>query len=206
MDRTDSLFSPSSPYQDDHLASWSASASQTAARVLRSFSGTSLPLKTKETCLQPISTPYKLGVCGTRCHRKQRLIGTGLKKGYWNEPQRGALLLAIRRERPGPVCLWKASRPGVPHGLLGRGVPQAFSSRFLSLFPQLHPDSDPANPDLHSQFVKLSEAYRVLSKESSRKHYDSLRAARAQAAWPASGSHGSRPKRKPFDFADFGAR
>ncbi|KAM3613196.1 uncharacterized protein V6R79_022302 [Siganus canaliculatus] len=37
---------------------------------------------------------------------------------------------------------------------------------------QLHPDSDPSNPALHSQFVELNEAYRVLSKELSRKEYD----------------------------------
>lgn len=40
------------------------------------------------------------------------------------------------------------------------------------LFIQLHPDSDPSNPRLHSQFVKLNEAYRVLSKEGTRKEYD----------------------------------
>lgn len=37
---------------------------------------------------------------------------------------------------------------------------------------QLHPDSDPSNPTLHSQFVELNEAYRVLSKDMSRKEYD----------------------------------
>ena len=37
---------------------------------------------------------------------------------------------------------------------------------------QLHPDSDPSNPALHSQFVELNEAYRVLSKDMSRKEYD----------------------------------
>ncbi|KAI5105260.1 dnaJ-like subfamily C member 4 [Silurus meridionalis] len=36
----------------------------------------------------------------------------------------------------------------------------------------LHPDSDPSNPSLHSQFVKLNEAYRVLSKEGTKKEYD----------------------------------
>lgn len=37
---------------------------------------------------------------------------------------------------------------------------------------QLHPDSDPSNSALHSQFVELNEAYRILSKELSRKEYD----------------------------------
>lgn len=40
------------------------------------------------------------------------------------------------------------------------------------LFVQLHPDSDPSNPSLHGQFVKLNEAYRVLSKDGTRKEYD----------------------------------
>jgi DnaJ family protein C protein 4 len=37
---------------------------------------------------------------------------------------------------------------------------------------QLHPDRDPGNPALHSRFVELSEAYRVLSREQSRRSYD----------------------------------
>ncbi|XP_037117031.1 dnaJ homolog subfamily C member 4 isoform X4 [Syngnathus acus] len=37
---------------------------------------------------------------------------------------------------------------------------------------KLHPDSDPSNPTLHSQFVELNEAYTVLSREPSRKEYD----------------------------------
>ncbi|TNN45458.1 DnaJ subfamily C member 4 [Liparis tanakae] len=37
---------------------------------------------------------------------------------------------------------------------------------------QLHPDSDPSNPALHSLFVELNEAYGVLSKDPSRKEYD----------------------------------
>ena len=41
------------------------------------------------------------------------------------------------------------------------------------LIMQLHPDSDPTNPALHGQFVELNEAYGVLSKETSRKAYDS---------------------------------
>ncbi|XP_060241600.1 dnaJ homolog subfamily C member 4 isoform X1 [Meriones unguiculatus] len=36
----------------------------------------------------------------------------------------------------------------------------------------LHPDRDPGNPALHSRFVELSEAYRVLSREESRRNYD----------------------------------
>lgn len=43
---------------------------------------------------------------------------------------------------------------------------------FFNKSKKLHPDSDPSNPALHSQFVELNEAYRVLSKELSRKEYD----------------------------------
>lgn len=43
---------------------------------------------------------------------------------------------------------------------------------FFAKSKKLHPDSDPSNPELHSQFVELNEAYRVLSKEVSRKEYN----------------------------------
>lgn len=43
---------------------------------------------------------------------------------------------------------------------------------FFDKSKKLHPDSDPTNPGLHSQFVELNEAYRVLSREGSRREYD----------------------------------
>ncbi|XP_053179878.1 dnaJ homolog subfamily C member 4 [Scomber japonicus] len=43
---------------------------------------------------------------------------------------------------------------------------------FFDKSKKMHPDSDPTNPGLHGQFVQLNEAYRVLSKEPSRKEYD----------------------------------
>ncbi|CAL8356779.1 unnamed protein product [Merluccius merluccius] len=43
---------------------------------------------------------------------------------------------------------------------------------FFDKSKKLHPDRDPSNPALHSQFVELNEAYRVLSRETSRKEYD----------------------------------
>ncbi|XP_071362967.1 dnaJ homolog subfamily C member 4 [Trachinotus anak] len=43
---------------------------------------------------------------------------------------------------------------------------------FFDKSKKLHPDSNPSNPALHGQFVELNEAYRVLSKEPSRKEYD----------------------------------
>ncbi|XP_028917433.1 dnaJ homolog subfamily C member 4 [Ornithorhynchus anatinus] len=45
---------------------------------------------------------------------------------------------------------------------------------FFTKSKELHPDRDPGNPALHSRFVELNEAYRVLSREHSRRSYDSL--------------------------------
>ncbi|XP_043538569.1 dnaJ homolog subfamily C member 4 isoform X2 [Chiloscyllium plagiosum] len=44
---------------------------------------------------------------------------------------------------------------------------------FLDQSKKLHPDIDVSNPELHTQFVRLNEAYSVLSKSSSRREYDS---------------------------------
>uniref|UniRef100_A0A452IFG8 J domain-containing protein n=1 Tax=Gopherus agassizii TaxID=38772 RepID=A0A452IFG8_9SAUR len=46
---------------------------------------------------------------------------------------------------------------------------------FFTKSKKVHPDSDPNNPDLHSQFIRLNQAYQVLSKEGSRRLYDSQR-------------------------------
>uniref|UniRef100_A0A452IFT5 J domain-containing protein n=1 Tax=Gopherus agassizii TaxID=38772 RepID=A0A452IFT5_9SAUR len=43
---------------------------------------------------------------------------------------------------------------------------------FFTKSKKVHPDSDPNNPDLHSQFIRLNQAYQVLSKEGSRRLYD----------------------------------
>lgn len=43
---------------------------------------------------------------------------------------------------------------------------------FFDKSKKMHPDSDLTNPGLHSQFVQLNEAYRVLSREGSRRDYD----------------------------------
>ncbi|XP_061438221.1 dnaJ homolog subfamily C member 4-like [Rhineura floridana] len=69
----------------------------------------------------------------------------------------------------------------------------------------LHPDSDPVNPDLHSQFVKLNEAYQLLSKESSKRIYDSFQMAPGARLAPGS-HHGSSSRRSPFGFAESGKR
>ncbi|XP_042349119.1 dnaJ homolog subfamily C member 4 [Plectropomus leopardus] len=49
---------------------------------------------------------------------------------------------------------------------------EEIKNAFFNKSKKLHPDSDPSNPALHGQFVELNEAYRVLSKELSRKEYD----------------------------------
>lgn len=49
---------------------------------------------------------------------------------------------------------------------------EEIKNAFFDKSKKMHPDSDPSNPDLHSQFVELNEAYRVLSKDLSRKEYD----------------------------------
>ncbi|KAJ8246964.1 hypothetical protein GJAV_G00257250 [Gymnothorax javanicus] len=49
---------------------------------------------------------------------------------------------------------------------------EEIKNAFFSKSKKLHPDSDLSNPGLHSQFVALSEAYRVLSREGSRREYD----------------------------------
>ncbi|CAH6793648.1 Dnajc4 [Phodopus roborovskii] len=57
---------------------------------------------------------------------------------------------------------------GVHPGASAEEVKRAFFTKSK----ELHPDRDPGNPTLHSRFVELNEAYRVLSREESRRNYD----------------------------------
>lgn len=57
---------------------------------------------------------------------------------------------------------------GVHPGASAEEVKRAFFTKSK----ELHPDRDPGNPALHSRFVELNEAYRVLSREESRRNYD----------------------------------
>uniref|UniRef100_A0A8C6XDL3 DnaJ heat shock protein family (Hsp40) member C4 n=1 Tax=Naja naja TaxID=35670 RepID=A0A8C6XDL3_NAJNA len=57
---------------------------------------------------------------------------------------------------------------GIKQDATSKEIKQAFFRKSK----QLHPDSNPSNPELHSQFVKLNEAYNILSKEKSRRDYD----------------------------------
>uniref|UniRef100_A0A8C1SUG7 DnaJ homolog subfamily C member 4-like n=1 Tax=Cyprinus carpio TaxID=7962 RepID=A0A8C1SUG7_CYPCA len=71
---------------------------------------------------------------------------------------------------------------------------EQIKNAFFDKSKKLHPDSDPSNPGLHSQFVQLNEAYRVLSREGSRQDYD-LRLRYQYTAGPAfrSSSSTNRP-------------
>ncbi|KAM3836028.1 dnaJ homolog subfamily C member 4 [Diretmus argenteus] len=85
-------------------------------------------------------------------------------------------------------CLWcyksgvrllsnaSTNRTAVTHyellGVKSTASMNEIKNAFFEKSKKLHPDSDPSNPALHSRFVELNEAYRVLSKESSRKEYD----------------------------------
>ncbi|XP_048475524.1 dnaJ homolog subfamily C member 4 isoform X2 [Rhincodon typus] len=60
---------------------------------------------------------------------------------------------------------------------------------FLDQSKKLHPDIDVSNPELHSRFVRLNEAYSVLSKPSSRREYD--RRLRLQRHGPPGGAPGN---------------
>ncbi|XP_070300375.1 dnaJ homolog subfamily C member 4 [Salvelinus sp. IW2-2015] len=59
-------------------------------------------------------------------------------------------------------------------GLKPDATLEQIKNAFFDKSKKMHPDSDPSNPGLHGQFVELNEAYRVLSKEVSRREYDLL--------------------------------
>ncbi|XP_070622328.1 dnaJ homolog subfamily C member 4 isoform X2 [Erythrolamprus reginae] len=72
---------------------------------------------------------------------------------------------------------------GIKQDATSKEIKQAFFRKSK----QLHPDSNPTNPELHSQFVKLSEAYNVLSKEKTRRDYDAQQILRK--AWQRQDAH-----------------
>ncbi|CAF1349095.1 unnamed protein product [Didymodactylos carnosus] len=45
---------------------------------------------------------------------------------------------------------------------------------FFKLSKEYHPDSNPNDKRLHGKFVKINEAYNILSKQSSRTTYDQM--------------------------------
>lgn len=75
---------------------------------------------------------------------------------------------------------------------------------FVKKSKQIHPDIDPSNPELHSQFIQLNEAYSVLSKLSSRRQYDAkLQLQRQRLSHsPFRPQAGSGTKDDPFIYTD----
>ncbi|KAM4617519.1 dnaJ homolog subfamily C member 4 [Discoglossus pictus] len=59
-------------------------------------------------------------------------------------------------------------------GVERKATLEEIKNAFFTQSKKVHSDSDPSNPLLHTEFVRLSEAYKVLSKESSRREYDQL--------------------------------
>ncbi|XP_072277586.1 dnaJ homolog subfamily C member 4 [Pyxicephalus adspersus] len=59
-------------------------------------------------------------------------------------------------------------------GVGRKATSSEIKSAFFNLSKKCHPDSDPSNPLLHAQFVRVNEAYKVLSKQASRKEYDQI--------------------------------
>nr|XP_037855077.1 dnaJ homolog subfamily C member 4 isoform X3 [Chlorocebus sabaeus] len=96
----------------------------------------------------------------------------------WPRSPPSRLLGAAAGQRSGPSNYYELL--GVHPGASTEEVKRAFFSKSKEAKgdkgspapPQLHPDRDPGNPSLHSRFVELSEAYRVLSREQSRRRYD----------------------------------
>ncbi|NP_001007515.1 dnaJ homolog subfamily C member 4 [Xenopus tropicalis] len=68
-------------------------------------------------------------------------------------------------------------------GIERKATSEEIKNAFFTMSKKLHPDSDPTNPLLHSQFVRLSEAYKVLSRDTSRREYDQLLDAAQRDRW-----------------------
>lgn len=115
----------------------------------------------------------------------------------WPRGPPARLFAEAARQRSGPRNYYELL--GVHPGASTEEVKRAFFSKSK----ELHPDRDPGNPALHSRFVELSEAYRVLSREESRRSYDhQLRSAAppkppGAAAQPASAPQAHSSSREP---------
>ncbi|KAM8910728.1 dnaJ homolog subfamily C member 4 isoform 2-T2 [Spinachia spinachia] len=84
--------------------------------------------------------------------------------------------VAFGAAKVGCVCCPGATHTDVNYydllGVQSNASLEEIKNAFFHKSKKLHPDSDPSNPELHSLFVELNEAYRVLSKDLSRKEYD----------------------------------
>lgn len=77
-------------------------------------------------------------------------------------------------------------------GIEKSASPAEIRSAFLSLSKKLHPDINHKDPENHDKFVKLNEAYTVLSKPLARREYDlnlAVRLHMQRQARSASSSH-----------------
>ncbi|XP_006901595.1 PREDICTED: dnaJ homolog subfamily C member 4 [Elephantulus edwardii] len=84
----------------------------------------------------------------------------------WPRSPPTRLLGAAAGQRSGPSNYYELL--GVHPG----ASPAEIKRAFFTKSKELHPDRDLGNPALHNLFVELSEAYRVLSHEQSRRNYD----------------------------------
>jgi len=57
-------------------------------------------------------------------------------------------------------------------GLSQNATTSEIRDAFVSLSKLIHPDRNPADPNNHAKFIRLNEAYSVLSKVQARKEYD----------------------------------
>ncbi|XP_063801023.1 dnaJ homolog subfamily C member 4 [Pseudophryne corroboree] len=73
-------------------------------------------------------------------------------------------------------------------GVGRKATSEEIKNAFFAQSKKCHPDSDPSNPLLHAQFVRLNEAYKVLSKDSSRRDYDQILEAIQRGFWDSSNS------------------
>ncbi|XP_073410695.1 dnaJ homolog subfamily C member 4 [Dendrobates tinctorius] len=78
-------------------------------------------------------------------------------------------------------------------GVGRKATSEEIKNAFFALSKKCHPDSDPTNPLLHSQFVRLNEAYRVLSKHASRTQYDDVLDAIQRENWNLRGRSQYKP-------------
>ncbi|XP_073514623.1 dnaJ homolog subfamily C member 4 [Phyllobates terribilis] len=78
-------------------------------------------------------------------------------------------------------------------GVGRKATSEEIKNAFFTLSKKCHPDSDPTNPLLHSQFVRLNEAYRVLSKHNSRTQYDDVLDAIQRENWNLRGRSQYKP-------------